>query len=219
VPLSSARRLALLGWASRAGAWIIEDDYDCEFRHGAGPLPCLQGLDGDGRVLHVGGFAKSVFPALRLGFLVVPEALVDVFLGVRRAEFHPPTFDQAVLADFIVEGHYAAHLRRMRLVYRERLEALVEAADRFCRGLFHLHPARTGLHVSAELPPEIDDRRACAEAAARGVEVMPLSHYCTGRGPRRNGLVLGFGTVRPEALFTGMETLAAALEAARGPGR
>jgi GntR family transcriptional regulator/MocR family aminotransferase len=115
VTMSLARRLALLKWASAAGAWVVEDDYDSEFRYGVRSIPCLHGLDADGRVIYVGTFAKTVFPAMRLGFFVVPLDLRDKVLAARRtADFHPPLLEQMVLADFIAEGHYARHLRRMQ---------------------------------------------------------------------------------------------------------
>ena len=129
VPMSLPRRLALLRWASRARAWVIEDDYDSEFRYGARPIPCLHGLDVDGRVIYVGSFSKTLFPSLRLGFLIVPPDLQEGLVAARAAaDQHPPVLDQSILADFLVEGHFARHLRRMRVAYRERLEALTAAA-------------------------------------------------------------------------------------------
>ena len=215
VPMSLPRRLALLRWASRARAWVIEDDYDSEFRYGARPVPCLHGLDVDGRVIYVGSFSKTLFPSLRLGFLIVPPDLQDgLVAGRAAADQHPPVLDQAVLADFIVEGHFARHLRRMRVAYRERLETLTAAAERLCRGALRVRPTRTGLHAIADL-----DGAAAAtvsrEAAARGVEATPLSAYCVGREKPANALVLGFAAVRPEAARRGMERLAAAIGAAR----
>jgi GntR family transcriptional regulator / MocR family aminotransferase len=215
VPMSLPRRLALLAWARAARAWVIEDDYDSEFRYGARPIPCLHGLDVDGRVIYVGSFSKTLFPALRLGFIVVPPDLQDGLVAARAAaDQHPPTLDQAVLADFIVEGHFARHLRRMRMAYRERLEALTEAAERYCRGALRVRPVRTGLHALADLEG-VDAVRVSREAAARGVEATPLSAYFAGRERGANGLVLGFGAVRPDAAKRGMERLAAAIEASR----
>jgi GntR family transcriptional regulator/MocR family aminotransferase len=218
VPMSLRRRLALLRWASRAGAWVIEDDYDSEFRYRARPVPCLHGLDVDGRVIYVGSFSKTLFPALRLGFLIVPPDLQEGLVAARAAaDQHPPVLDQAVLADFIGEGHFARHLRRMRMAYRERLEALTDAAARYCRGALRLRPTRTGLHAIADLEGA-DAGRVSREAAARGVEATPLSAYYAGRGRRANALVLGFAAVRPEAARRGMERLAAAIAAARQRG-
>jgi GntR family transcriptional regulator/MocR family aminotransferase len=215
VPMSLSRRLALLGWARAARAWVIEDDYDSEFRYGARPIPCLHGLDVDGRVIYVGSFSKTLFPALRLGFLIVPSDLQAGLVAARAAaDQHPPTLDQAVLADFILEGHFARHLRRMRVVYRERLEALTAAAERYCGGALRVRPVRTGLHALADLDG-VEAGRVAQEAAARGVEATPLSAYCAGRARGPNGLVLGFGAVRPDASRRAMERLAAAIEAAR----
>lgn len=215
--MSLPRRLALLKWASAARAWVIEDDYDNEFRYGARPLPCLHGLDSDGRVIYVGSFAKTLFPALRLGFLIVPPDLHARLLAARRAvDSLPPTLEQAVLADFVAAGHFDRHLRRMRAVYRERLETLATEAARLCGGALRLRTVQTGLHVVADLTG-VDADRVFQEAAARGVEVMPLSAYYFGRGKRESGLVLGFGAVRPDAMRKGMERLAAAIEAARRP--
>ncbi len=215
IPMSLPRRLSLLKWASAAGAWVIEDDYDSEFRYGARPIPCLHGLDVDGRVIYVGSFAKTLFPALRLGFIIVPNDLHDGLLAVRRSsEVHPPRLDQAVLADFMLGGHYERHLRRMRAAYRERLEALEHAAERRCGGVLRLRKSRTGLHTVADLAG-VDALRVCEAAAERAVEVMPLSTYYFGRSQAPSALVLGFGGARPDSIDAGMERLAAAIEAAR----
>jgi GntR family transcriptional regulator / MocR family aminotransferase len=215
--MSLARRRALLDWAAAKPAWIIEDDYDSEFRFGAQPIPCLQGLDTAGRVIYVGTFSKSVYPALRLGFLIAPAVLRDRLVATRRAlaDPQPPFLDQAILADFIAEGHFARHLRRMRSVYAERLAALTDAAARLCGGALTLRPTRSGLHAVADLHG-IDARLVCEEAAQRGVEVMPLSAYAFDHAHVDNALVLGFAAVPPAELYRGMQGLAAAIEAARG---
>jgi GntR family transcriptional regulator/MocR family aminotransferase len=218
VTLSLARRLALLKWASAAGAWVVEDDYDSEFRYGMRSIPCLHGLDADGRVIYVGTFAKTVFPAMRLGFFIVPPDLRDKFLAARRAaDVHPPLLEQMALADFIFEGHYARHLRRMQSAYRERLEALSDAADRLCGGALRLRTVQTGLHAVADLDG-VDEERVYDEARNRGIEVAPLGTYFI--GPRRgNGLLLGFAATDPDALQRGMEQLATSIEAARHSAR
>jgi GntR family transcriptional regulator/MocR family aminotransferase len=215
VPMSLPRRLALLKWASHARAWVIEDDYDSEFRYGARPIPCLHGLDVDGRVIYVGSFSKTLFPALRLGFVIVPPDLQDRLVAARAAaDQHPPALDQAVLTDFIVEGHFARHLRRMRTHYRARLAAVDAAAKRFCQGALQLRPVQTGLHVVADLE-DADAAAVTRGAAARGVEVAPLSAYYARPERAPNGLVLGFAAARPEAAGRAMERVAAAIEAAR----
>ena len=219
VPLSLARRLALLRWAAGAGAWIVEDDYDSEFRYGARPLPCLQGLDADGRVIYVGSFSKTLFPALRLGFLIVPPDLPARLIGARRAaDLHPPIVTQAALADFMAGGHFASHLRRMRAAYAERLEALEHAARRHGRGALRLRPVRTGLHAVADLEG-VDAEAVGREAMARGVEVTPLCSYYAGGRRGTDALVMGFAAARPESLAEGVVRLVAAIEAVARPPR
>jgi len=221
VPMSVLRRLMLLKWANRAGAWIVEDDYDSEFRYGTRPLQCLHGLDVEGRVIYVGTFAKSVFPALRLGFVIVPADLHDKFAACRStADVHPPLLEQMALADFIREGHYARHLRRMRAAYRERLETLDDAATRVCGGMLSLRKVQTGLHAVADLigPGENNEERVYEEARDRGIEVTPLGMYYMGRRTAR-ALLLGFASTRPDTLRRGIERLAASIEAARRPVR
>ncbi|WP_404368684.1 PLP-dependent aminotransferase family protein [Corallococcus coralloides] len=215
VTLSLARRMALLQWAERTRSLIIEDDYDSEFRHRGRPLTALQGLDDAGCVVYVGTFSKSMFPGLRLGFLVVPPSLVDVFSASRAAAPAPAsTLEQAALAVFLAEGHFARHLRRMRAAYRERGEALLEALNADCSGLLTPRPCDTGMQVCASLATPLSDLRVRDEAARRGVEVAALSDYFLGRR-RESGLIFGFGGVRPEGMRAGTRTLAQALEAAR----
>jgi GntR family transcriptional regulator / MocR family aminotransferase len=213
VTMTLPRRLALLKWASAARAWIIEDDYDSEFRYATRAIPCLHGLAADGRVIYVGTFSKTFFPALRLGFLIVPESLQDALVAVRRgADLHPPSLDQAALADLMIEGHYERHLRRMRAACAERLDALTAATDRYGRGALTLRPVRTGLHAVADL--HVGDQQAvCDEALARGLEVMPLCAYFVGEPRDAQALVLGFGAVRPEAMPAAVQQLVAAIEA------
>jgi GntR family transcriptional regulator / MocR family aminotransferase len=222
VVMSLSRRLALLKWASAAEAWVVEDDYDSEFRHGTRPVPCLHGIDVDNRVIYIGTFSKSLFPSLRLGFVVVPRDLRERLVAARRAlEIQPPVLNQAVLADFMMEGHYERHLRRMRAVYRERLEAMVSAAARFCGGALRVRPVLTGLHAVADLD-EGDDERVAREAIALGVEAMPLSMYASiapTAGTCANGLLLGFAPIRPEDAADGMRRLAAAIDASRSSHR
>jgi GntR family transcriptional regulator/MocR family aminotransferase len=216
VPMSLMRRLTLLNWAASEGAWIAEDDYDSEFRFTTRPLQSLHGLDVDGRVIYIGTFSKSVFPALRLGFVIVPADLSDHFRAARHAgDVHPPLLEQLALADFIRDGHYSTHLRRMRGVYRERAEALTAAASEVCHGAVRLRPIQTGLHAIADLDG-VDEERVSEAARERGIEVEPLGRYFLGRRTE-NALVLGFGSTPPDALRRGMERLAAAIDAARRP--
>jgi GntR family transcriptional regulator/MocR family aminotransferase len=214
MPMSLARRHSLLTWASESLAWILEDDYDCIFRYDASPLPCLHALDPDGRVIYAGTFSKTLFPALRLGFLIVPSDLVDGFARARMAsDVHPPLLDQMILSEFMTRGHYQRHVRRMQLEYAERLHALKTAIDRTGAPL-RLRPVHSGLHAVADLDG-VDAESVFTQAAARDLEVVPLSAYCYGSAQNQNGLLLGFGSCRPAAIRAGMWQLAAAIDAAR----
>ena len=215
VTMSAARRLALLSWASRADAWVLEDDYDSEFRYTGRPLACLQGLDVEGRVLYLGTFSKTLLPALRLGYIIVPEGLVDAFLAARAvADRHSPTLEQAVLADFIAEGHFTRHVRRMRTLYAERQACLLEAARRELDGVLELAPADAGMHLVGWLPHNIIDRDITNAAAALGVEVLPLSRYAM-NPLSRGALLLGYAGFNPAAIRSGVIRLAAVLRQAR----
>ena len=218
IAMSLERRRNLLTWASRSRAWIVEDDYDCDFRFQAQPLPCLHALDPEGRVIYVGSFSKTMFPALRLGFLIVPNDLTDGVAAARIAsDIHPPVLEQAILAEFMARGHYQRHLRRMRMAYMERLDALQRAIQVSGAPLLP-RPVHSGLHLVADLDG-VDAERVVGEAKARGIESMPLSHYYFGSGPRQNALLLGIAAVRPAAIRAGVSQLALAIEAAARAGR
>ena len=209
VVMSAARRLEVLRWAAGAGAWVLEDDYDSEYRYASRPLACLQGLDDGARVIYVGTFSKTMFPALRLGYLVVPPALVDAFAAARAvADRHSPGVDQAVLADFIVDGHFARHVRRMRVLYAERRDALLAAAADV-DGL-RIERADAGMHVVGWLRDGASDRAVSARALAAGVEAPPLSAYAL-ETPPRPGLVLGYAGFTPRAIRAGVRALARAV--------
>ena len=211
VVMSLSRRLALLKWAEQAGAWVVEDDYDSEFRYRARPLSALQGLDRHGRVIYVGTFSKVLFPSLRLGYLVVPPDLVEPFVAASvHAAHHAPTFSQCVLADFIVAGHFTRHIRRMRALYAERQTALLDAASRSLRGLLDVRPAEGGMHVLGWLPRGVDDRLAFRAAAAAGVTAPPLSFYCLDT-PSRGGLLLGYTGIEVKEIREGVRRLTGAL--------
>jgi GntR family transcriptional regulator/MocR family aminotransferase len=211
VTMSLPRRLALLDWARRCNAWIVEDDYDSEFRYAGRPLAALQGLDRDQRVLYVGTFSKVLFPALRLGYLVAPPDLIGAFVAARAlADHHPPSLTQAILADFIADGHLARHVRRMRTLYAERQLALLRAVRRELGGCLSVAAAEAGLHVVGWLADGVDDRAASRRAAACGVEAPPLSAYRLEQG-QRGGLLLGYAATSPRQIRDGVRGLAAAL--------
>ena len=206
VTMTAGRRLQLLDWAQRTGAWVIEDDYDSEYRFESLPIASLQGLDRDARVVYVGTFSKVLFPALRLGYLVVPADLVPRFAAVREAmDVCPPTLFQAVLADFIGEGHFGRHLRRLRLLYADRRAALADALRRELPRLEVIGDA-AGLHFAAALPKGYRDRELAVRAAARGIWAMPLSECFAGKA-RRPGLVLGYGGATEQELRDAVKRL------------
>lgn len=211
VTMSLRRRLALLQWARDAQAWIIEDDYDSEYRFSGRPLEALQGLDSAARVIYVGTFSKVLFPSLRLGYLVAPAALLEGLLAARDfIDMHPPLLEQMALADFIAEGHFARHLRKMRVQYRERRDALVDALTRELGDLLDVAAPEAGMHLVAWLPPGVDGHAATRAAAAHDQHILPVSHFSVGPLPR-DGLVLGFAGNAPQALRAGVLVLARAL--------
>ncbi|HET9156652.1 MAG TPA: PLP-dependent aminotransferase family protein [Myxococcaceae bacterium] len=212
VTMSIARRLALLRWARRSGAILFEDDYDGEYRYQGRPIPALQGLEPDAPVVLAGSFGKVLFPALRLGYLVIPAGLVERVAALRSATVrHPPVLDQAVLAAFIEEGHLARHVRRMREVYAERRAALYEAAERRLGERLVLSPVEAGLQTTGLLGPGHQAAAVVRLAAEQGVEVTALGGEWRGRF-RREGLQLGFAAVPPEELRRGVDILARLLE-------
>lgn len=197
MPMSMARRTALLAWARRAGAWIVEDDYDSELRYAGHPFPSLQGLD-PARVIYLGTFSKILYPSLRLGYAVVPDSLVQAFTGARALiDRHPPTAEQHVLATFMREGHLEAHVRRIRAAYASRRQVLITAIDRWLGDRVTLQPSDQGMHIVAWLSKDASDITVAALAAAAGIAVRPTSPMYAGGGGRP-GLVLGFGGF-PEA--------------------
>ncbi len=211
VTMSLARRLSLLEWASRAGAWILEDDYDSEYRYSGRPLAALQGLDKEGRVIYLGTFSKMLFPSLRLGYMVVPPDLAEAFKNARAIlSRFSPSIEQAVLTDFITEGHFARHIRRMRALYQERQQCLINAARRELGDALELEPNEAGMHLVGRLPYGVDDLAASREASRLGIEVPALSLYCIER-KRRSGLLLGYAGYDEREIRKGVRLLAGAL--------
>jgi GntR family transcriptional regulator / MocR family aminotransferase len=219
VTMSLQRRLELLEWARAVDGFVLEDDYDSEYRYAGRPLAALQGLDHDGRVIYLGTFSKVMFPGLRIGYMVVPEHLVDPFLAVRGLiDAHPSSIAQAALADFITAGHMAAHIRRMRVLYGARQAALIEALGGRLGGLLRLPAAAAGMHLVGRLAPDLDDAAIARAARAAGVEAPALSGYYR-TGAVEHGLVLGYAGVPEWDLRAAAERLARVLEDAMGRSR
>jgi GntR family transcriptional regulator/MocR family aminotransferase len=194
--MSAPRRLQLLDWARRRGAWLLEDDYDSEYRYDNQPIASLQGLDTDRRVIYIGTFSKVLFPALRVGYLVIPPDLVARFRRVREAmDNSPAPLFQIVLHDFLRDGHFARHIRRMRGIYAERRRVLVAALTRELGDTVRIAGDHAGMHVVVLLPPGARDHDIAVRAAARGISVIPLSSCYVSTRPRA-GLLLGYGTTR-----------------------
>lgn len=208
--LSVARRLALIQQATEAGAWIIEDDYDGEYRHAGEPIASMQGLVPDAPVLYVGSFSKTMFPALRIGFVVLPRhvisqaegALHELLRGGHRIE-------QLALADFIGSGEFGRHLGRMRRLYRERQRVLRDALARHFGGA-QLLGGNAGMHLTLCLPPHVDDRAVAVQALAHGIVVHALSTFRLGPAahPHASGLVIGYGNTRAEDIPGAVQVLA-----------
>ena len=209
--MSLERRLAVLQWAASAGAFVIEDDYDSEFRFTGQPVGALQGLDRNANVIFVGTFNKVLFSSLRLGYIVLPPPLVDIFQARRRqAEFHTLSLDQAVLCDFIVEGHFSRHLRRMRDLYAGRLAALIDGGQKYLKGLLEISNVQAGLYTAGFLQNGMTSRQAEAAATARGIETRALDRFTLRRRDPK-GLLLGFAAHDEKTIHQGLVRLAAAL--------
>lgn len=192
VTMSASRRLQLLEWSHKAGSWIIEDDYDSEYRYESMPIASLQGLDRRSRVVYIGTFSKVLFPSLRLGYVVIPPDLIERFLSVRLTiDISPPTFFQAVLADFIREGHFSRHIRRMRLLYRDRRSVLLDSLKRDLAVAVDVTGEQAGLHLTVALPRGFRDLDIAERALQQRLWVAPLSTSYQER-PSPQGLILGF---------------------------
>lgn len=224
--LSLERRLALIARARQCGAWLLEDDYDAEFRYESRPLPALQGLDTDAPVLYLGTFSKTLLPGLRLAYMVAPEAIAaDLGRAVTDLLRPGQGVEQRALAEFIAKGRFAAHLQRMRRLYAERQALLRRLLAERLPAVAGLPATVTGgaagLHLTLALPPDLPDRAAVAALAQRGLDPRPVSAYClAGSAPAGgNGLVLGYGNTDVAILPAAVEQLAAGLAEARGTQR
>lgn len=210
--LSMARRLELLQWAQERKSWIIEDDYDGEYRYSGTPLTPLAAIDQSNRVLYVGSFSKVMYPGLRLGYLVAPKQLVEQFLLVRTmASRQPPMSDQMAMALFLSEGHFQQHSRRMRRAALARRDALLEAWDMHLQHIGHMSKVSSGLHVTIHLETYEKEQRLIALASVAGIEITPLSaSWIPGSSDAisgRYGLVLGFASVKVPDIVLAVESL------------
>ena len=212
VTMSLERRMAVLKWASSTGAFVIEDDYDSEYRFEGSPIPALQSLDRTSNVILVGSFNKLLFPSLRVGYVVLPVSLVDLFSALRfRTDFHNLSMDQVVLCDFIADGHLGRHLRRMRDLYAGRLAALIDGGKRYLKGLLEISEVRAGLYTAAFLKNGMASAQAEKAAARNDVEVVALDRY-TLKSADPKGVLLGFAAFDEGAIRAGIIRLAAALQ-------
>ena len=192
VTMSASRRLQLIDWAQKSGAWIIEDDYDSEYRYESLPIASLQGLDANSRVIYIGTFSKVLFPALRLGYIVVPRDLVDPFVAMRKVmDLGPPTLYQKVLANFIEEGHFARHIRRMRIHYSGLRRVLFDSVTKILGDRVEVVGDEAGMHLTVLLREGSGDEELARRGAADKLSLWPLSRLYMGTPTQ--GLILGFG--------------------------
>ena len=213
--MSLRRRFALLKAVQEADAWVVEDDYDSEFYFGGQPLPTLKSVDTTGRVIYVGTFSKSLFPSLRVGFVLSPASLVETFEMIcTSSQAGIATSLQRTIADFMDEGHFATHIRRMRQVYAERHDALIKAAEANFGGLMTVRPTLSGLHTVGYLGDGLMEKEADRRLVDGGLATSPLSRYCL--APiEKQGFALGFGAVRPEEIRTAVTRMAGLLKTLR----
>ncbi len=210
ITMSLRRRLQLLEGAREVGSFVLEDDYDSEYRYAGRPLAALQGLDQDGRVIYLGTFSKVMFPGIRLGYIVVPDHLLDAFLKIRTLiDAYPSSIGQAALASFIEEGYLASHIRRMRPLYAERQQVLIEALGEVTDKL-SLSKADAGMHLVARLEDGLDDRLVAQKAKERGIQAPALATYFHGEATL-SGLMLGYAGVDETKIREAVGHLAAVI--------
>jgi GntR family transcriptional regulator/MocR family aminotransferase len=204
----------LLAWARRHGAVVIEDDYDSEYRFCDRPLQPMHSIDRSGSVVYIGTFSKTMFPALRLGFLIAPPSLRTALRTAKQlSDWHTDTVSQAALANFIGDGLLARHIRRAARHYETRRDQILSWL-RSQAGLLTPMPAGAGLHLTALVAPDagVDVDTAVREAAAAGVVIRPLAPFHTDTPPRP-GIMLGYGAIAADRVMPGLHRLAAALRA------
>jgi|HubBroStandDraft_6_1064221.scaffolds.fasta_scaffold84303_2 GntR family transcriptional regulator/MocR family aminotransferase len=216
--MSVARRLQLLEWAHRFNAWIVEDDYDSEYRYESVPVASMQGLDSGSSVIYIGTFSKTLFPSLRLGYIVIPATLVSRFLAVRQAnDLCPSNLYQAALTDFISGGHFARHIRRTRQLYAERRNSLAHALRKEFGSDIEILGSEAGMHLVVTLPPGLSDRKISARAAQENLWLWPLSAAYAGPDVRQ-GFILGFGGTKADEMLHQVRRLRKAMRNESGHG-
>jgi GntR family transcriptional regulator/MocR family aminotransferase len=207
--MSASRRFALLDWAARHDAWILEDDYDSEFRYEGRPLAALQGLDEGGRVIYTGTLSKVLLPALRLGYMVAPPSLQPAITGAKwLTDRHVALLYQAVLATFIDEGHFERHLRRMRKVYETRRATMLAAFDEHFGARANITGTESGMHVLVNIHGVHDADTFIEEARGRGVGIYSARTYYVGEPPPGASFLLGYSSVNEDGIRRGIAILA-----------
>jgi GntR family transcriptional regulator / MocR family aminotransferase len=208
VTMSLPRRLALIDWAKTNNLWIIEDDYNSEFRYAGRPLASLQGLDNYNRVLYIGTFSKTIFPSLRIGCIVVPPNLVDVFANARALnDVHSSVIDQAILSEFIAEGHFSRHVRRMRTLYQERQNILLGECEKHLKGLLEIQKADAGMHLVGWLPEGVSDLEVYKKGLERGLKLAAVSSYSV-NSPKHGGIIFGYTAFNRKEIAEGIKVTA-----------
>jgi len=211
VTMSAERRLALLNWAQSSGAWIIEDEYDAEYRYGGRPVASLQSLDRQSAVIYIGTFTKMLFNAIRIGFVVLPEALIEPTAKLRMIlDRQSATLDQAILAEFMTEGHFGQHVRKMRGIYAERLAVLREASEKHLTGLLTVEDAVAGMRTVGWLQPDNSDEDVASRARSAGLNLFSVSNF-TMKFRQPPALILGFAGCEAKELQRGVSVLASVL--------
>ncbi len=218
IAMAQHRRLELLDWAASENSWIVEDEYDAEYRYFGRPLTSLQGMDRSGCVIYVGTFTKMLFNSLRLGFLVVPERIVDAFAAARTVlDRHPPTLEQAILTDFILDGHFGHHVRRMRQMYTRRMAVLCDASRERLGGRLELVEAASGMRALGWIRTGEKDADVANRARSAGIELASLSDF-TIQHSHPDALILGFAGCPAAELKRGVGVLAGVLEGRQASG-
>ena len=212
VTMSLTRRLELLDWAKNNNAWIVEDDYDSEYRYAGYPLEAIQGLDQAGRVIYMGTFSKVLFPALRLGYMILPPSLVEPYSATRIfTDRGTRLLEQATVNEFINEGHLGRHIRKMRTLYEERQNILVSRARIYLKNLIEIDPSDVGLHLVGWLPEGVDDRLVSDHLLDDGIYAPPLSYFSL-EPLKQGGLVMGYAAVDEQAIASAVRQMGSSLQ-------